>query len=81
MSESNQDKKYLLWRRFGLLTAIPMILGAGPIIGFFIGDWLDKKFYTAPWLMLGFLILGFIAGIKETVTLVKLAMKEPKNGP
>ncbi|MCX7918928.1 MAG: AtpZ/AtpI family protein [bacterium] len=80
MSAPNQDNKYLLLRRVGLLTAIPLLLGTGPIVGFYIGDWLDKRFNTAPWLMLSCLLLGFIAGIKETITLIKMAMKEPKNG-
>ncbi len=72
--------KYQRWRQVGLLTAVPMILAAGPLVGFFIGDWLDKKFHTAPWLMLVFLIFGFIAGVKETISLIKIAMKEDKNG-
>lgn len=73
--KSNSDKKYLQWRQLGFLTAIPFILATGPIIGFFIGDWLDKKFHTAPWVMLGFLILGFAASIKETISLIKRATK------
>jgi len=75
---SEPEDKYQRWRQLGLLTAVPFLLAAGPIVGFYIGDWLDKKFYTTPWLMLGFLVLGFVAGIKETISLIKLAMKENK---
>jgi F0F1-type ATP synthase assembly protein I len=76
MMNDKPDEKYRRWRLLGLLTAVPMILAAGPIVGFFIGDWLDKQFHTQPWLMLFFLVLGFIAAIRQTILLIRLAMKE-----
>jgi len=55
----------------GSLGMIPVLLAAGPIIGIFIGQWLDKKFDTSPWLTVTFVILGFVAGVREMVLLLK----------
>lgn len=66
-------------RPVGLLTAIPFVLLFGPLIGYFIGDWLDKKFDTAPWLMSIFIGLGFVASGREVWGLIKRASRETDN--
>ncbi len=68
-----EKNRYRLLRRLGLLTTIPVVLLAGPLIGFYIGDYIDKKLSTAPWFMLFFLLLGFIASIRQTITLLTRA--------
>jgi hypothetical protein len=64
------------WRQIGLLSAIPFILALAPIVGYFLGTYLDKKFQTEPWLQFILLGLGFIAGVRETVKIVKMAQRE-----
>lgn len=52
------------------------------IIGLFLGQWLDKKFGTAPWLLLGTLAFSFvvsmfgmvITSVKEFTAIEKEAM-------
>jgi len=39
---------------FGLIVPI--------FVGFFLGDYLDKRFSTEPWLTLFFLMLGIVIG-------------------
>jgi ATP synthase protein I len=63
-------------RPIGILTAIPFVLMFGPLIGYFVGDWLDKKFDTAPWLMTLFVVLGFVAAGREVWALIKRASRE-----
>lgn len=63
-------------RPVGLLTAIPFVLLFGPLIGYFIGDWLDKKLDTDPWLMTLFIVLGFIASGREVWGLIKRASRD-----
>lgn len=63
-------------RAIGLLGVIPMLIGIGPMIGYFIGDWLDSKFGTAPYLMILFIALGFGAAVKETIKIIKEANRE-----
>ena len=64
------------WRQAGLLATIPFILALAPIVGFVIGNWLDAKFRTKPWLGVVMLVLGFVAGIRETIQIIKLAQRE-----
>lgn len=52
-------------RTAGLLLAIPTLLIASPLGGFFLGGWLDGKFGTTPWLTIIFLVLGFVAGGRQ----------------
>lgn len=64
-------KDYDSFKKLGLATSIPFVMAAGPIVGYFIGRFLDMAFHTQPWLMLIFLSIGFVAGIKQTVSLIR----------
>ncbi len=64
------------WRQIGLLSSIPFILALAPIVGYFLGQYLDTKFRTGPWLSFILLILGFVAGVRETIHIVKLSQRE-----
>jgi len=64
------------WRQVGMLTSIPFILALAPIIGFFIGQFLDRHFRTKPWLSIVLLVFGFIAGVRETIKIIKLSQQE-----
>jgi ATP synthase protein I len=65
-------------RQLGLLGTIPILLAVGPLIGFFIGRWLDEKLGTGPFLLVLFLIFGFIASGREIYRLLKRAEDEEK---
>ncbi len=56
-----------------LLLAVPAILIAAPGVGFFIGQWADKRCGTDPYLTIAGLILGFIAAGREIYRLVQKA--------
>ena len=71
-----EPNKVNAWRQIGVLSAIPFILALAPIVGYFLGKYLDKKFRTEPWLSLILLGLGFVAGVRETIKLVQLAQRE-----
>jgi len=67
--------KYRLARQLGILTTIPLLLAVAPMIGYYAGAWLDERLGTGPFLMVVFLLLGFGAGIRETVSLIRKAGK------
>jgi hypothetical protein len=69
-------KKVTGWRQVGLLSSIPFILALAPIIGWYIGQQLDRHFRTSPWISIVLLILGFVAGVRETIKIVKLSQLE-----
>jgi len=53
-------------RTAGLLLAIPTLLIVSPLVGFWIGDWSDRRFGTGPWLGIAGLVVGFAAAGRET---------------
>lgn len=71
-----EPNKVNAWRQLGVLSSIPFILALSPIVGYFIGKFLDSKFRTTPWLSFILLGLGFVAGVRNTIEMVKLAQRE-----
>lgn len=60
-------------RSIGLLTAVPGLLLAAPLIGMGIGWYLDKKLGTDPYLMVVGVLMGIASGGIETYRLIKKA--------
>ena len=58
-------------RQLALLTAIPAILAVAPLVGFFIGKWVDSKAETEPLFAIVGLIIGFAAAGVEIRALIK----------
>lgn len=79
MQKKNEEDRYWAIRQAGLLTTIPVLLAAAPIIGLLIGRWIDRKLDTDPIFSIAFLIIGFVAGARQVVRVVKLAGKEKAN--
>lgn len=75
-----RGEKYLLLRQVGLLTAVPFVLAVAPLIGYFIGAFLDRKLGTSPVLMIVMIVLGFVAGARQVYRLVVLASRETDEG-
>ncbi len=74
-----------MMRQVGLLTTIPLLLAVSPLIGFFIGSFLDRRFGTDPIFTIIFLIMGFVAGARQVINVIKKAgaegdKNEKKNG-
>ena len=62
-------KELAYYSSLGLSVALATFIGLG------IGIWLDRKFDTAPWLMLIFLIFGIIAGFRNIALAIKRVRK------
>lgn len=58
-------------RQVALLGAVPALLFAGPIVGYFLGHWLDGVFDTDPILMTILVLMGFGSAGIEIYRLVK----------
>ncbi|MFH1335528.1 MAG: AtpZ/AtpI family protein [Candidatus Zixiibacteriota bacterium] len=67
------DDKYSTYRQIGILTTIPFLLAVGPVLGYYIGEFLDRKLNTTPYLMIVFIIFGFVASGKGVYNLIKKA--------
>jgi ATP synthase protein I len=71
-----KDSYFLQVKQIGILTSIPIILVLGPLVGYFVGDWVDRRFQWYPWATIVFLVLGFVAAGREIVRLLKQVLKE-----
>lgn len=69
MSEEEDNRKRM--RVMGIYVTLPFVLAVPPIVGWLIGTWLDKWLKTNPYLMYLFIILGFVAGIREFYRIIK----------
>ncbi|MFQ5510245.1 MAG: AtpZ/AtpI family protein [Candidatus Krumholzibacteriia bacterium] len=76
MQKKNDRNRFEGVRQAGLLTTIPVLLAISPLIGFFIGRFLDGKFKTDPLFTIIFLILGFVAGAMQTARVIRLANRD-----
>jgi F0F1-type ATP synthase assembly protein I len=72
------DDKYSMYIQLLILTTIPIILAVGPILGYFIGNFLDEKLHTQPYLMMVFIFFGFVAAGRGVYNLIKRASEEDK---
>jgi ATP synthase protein I len=75
LQKRDDDNRYQAIRQAGLLTTIPVLLAASPIIGFLIGRFIDRKLGTEPVFSAVFVILGFVAGAIQVTRIVRLANK------
>lgn len=80
--EEHYSQAQLAWR-----MVIELVAGLG--IGFGIGYGLDFLLGTTPWLMVVFVLLGFVAGVKTMISSAReiqgrldpsVALKEPGAG-
>lgn len=74
----NKDAFQPYIKQIGVLTTIPILLLAGPAVGYFIGAWIDRNFRIYPWFTILFVLLGFTAAGREIVRLLKVVLKEDK---
>ncbi len=58
-------------RSAGMLLAIPSLLIAAPLVGYFAGSWLDRRFTTTPWFTIAGVVLGFAAAGRETYRIIR----------
>jgi F0F1-type ATP synthase assembly protein I len=65
-------------RQLGLVTTVPAILLGGPLVGFFLGGWLDRKAHCYPWLTVLFIFFGFAASGIEIAKILREVSSEDK---
>ena len=70
LSDKDEETRKRI-KMIGIYMTIPFVLAVPPIISWAIGSWLDNKLGTSPFLVILFLILGFIAGGREFYRIIK----------
>ncbi len=55
----------------GFVTFIPFMLAAGPLSGYFVGDFIQKRFNLSAHVVLLSVAVGFLAGLMEMIRILK----------
>ena len=61
-------------------SSVGLELGISVVISLLFGIWLDGKLGTTPWLMLVFLIVGFIDGFRGVLRAVRRSDRAAERG-
>jgi hypothetical protein len=69
--DSRLQRKARAARSIGFYTLIPTMMGVGPLLGYFAGSWLERRFGHAPWLSFGCVILGAVASVRQIILLLR----------
>lgn len=57
-------------RQISVMTTIPALLLAGPVVGYLIGSYLDRLIGTEPWLVIVFIFLGMAASVRNLIDMI-----------
>ena len=76
----DKGPRYAALRSAGLLLAIPTLLIVSPLVGFFIGSWVDRRLRSTPWFTIVGLVLGFVAAGRETWLIYRRSLQEEEKG-
>ncbi len=76
MAGPPRQDRYAGLRTAGLLLAIPALLIVAPLVGFFLGNALDRRLKCSPWLGIVGLVLGFAAAARETYRIYRRSQAE-----
>ena len=54
----------------GFVTFIPFILAAGPLTGYFVGNFLQKRFNLSFYCVIVSVVIGFLVAFTEVVKIL-----------
>jgi F0F1-type ATP synthase assembly protein I len=63
-------------RDIGAYTLIPMLMVAGPLVGFLLGTWIEEKWGGTPWPTTVGVLLGLVAGFRQVFLLLAARTRE-----
>ncbi len=65
------------WIRIGsILSFIPFVLAGGPLLGYFIGNYLVQRWHFSAIVLIVLILLGTFFSIKETWRLLQIVIKK-----
>ncbi|MGB2698270.1 MAG: AtpZ/AtpI family protein [Candidatus Zixiibacteriota bacterium] len=76
MVEQKKENKYSSYKQIAIFTTLPIILAVGPILGYFLGNYLDSKLNTSTYLTILFFIFGCVASGRQVYKMIVRASKE-----
>lgn len=78
MASLDEGKKREIYKRIkvgSLLSLIPFVLFAGPLMGYLAFDYIEKRFGAPPYVAYILITVGFAAGVRETIRIIKITLR------
>ncbi|MCX5695797.1 MAG: AtpZ/AtpI family protein [Candidatus Omnitrophica bacterium] len=75
---ADKEELYKRIKIAGLVSYIPIILATSSLAGFFLGDYLQKKFHLSFYFMVICAAAGVVLGIRESVRILRLVLRIDK---
>lgn len=57
------------------MTAIPFVLLVGPVLGYYLGTAVDRRWSVSPWGLAAGIVLGLLASARVTIQMIRDATK------
>ncbi|MDD5692127.1 MAG: hypothetical protein PHP10_03000 [Candidatus Omnitrophica bacterium] len=73
-----KDDFYKGIKTVGFITFIPFMMAAGPLAGYFVAEFLQKKFNLTSHVVFLGVFLGFVVGIMETIRIIRAVARMNK---
>ncbi len=58
-------------KNIGVFMTIPFVLAVPPVLGWYLGQWIDEMSDTAPIFMYVLILLGIVAGFREVYRIIQ----------
>lgn len=58
-------------KEIGIFLTIPFVLAVPPVLGWYLGQWIDELSGTAPIFMYVLIVLGIVAGFREVFRIIQ----------
>lgn len=64
----NDDRNF---KQLGVFITIPFVLSVPPVVGWFLGSYIDQFFDTKPFIMYVCIFVGMLSGFAEVYRMIK----------
>lgn len=74
---SNNDENRSAMRDIGLYTSIPIMLGVGPALGWWLGRLAQQRWGGDPWFEVGGVLFGLTAAVRQVYKTIQRGSGKP----
>lgn len=79
LSDKQKADLYRWIKIGGILSFLPFILAAGPLAGYFLGDYLEKSLHLPKYISAICIIIGFLTSVREAIRVIRITLREEKS--